>query len=176
MKYRDRIEKFILENREAFDEERPSFKVWADIEKDLQRSKNRKKDLWFWSAAASVLIVIGMLLGMLVYPRVYEYRQLQALNESEEFGGMADYFDGEIETLFVQLRGDEQAQSLQMELATIDQQIKKLKLDLIHAPKNSRDIIFQAIIESYETKINLLETAVNLKKEIKKLNNEVKHI
>ncbi|MCB0664449.1 MAG: hypothetical protein KDC80_01445 [Saprospiraceae bacterium] len=176
MNSKDRLEKFVLENREAFDDERPSFKVWADIEKELHRSSRKKRDIWRWSLAASILLVVGMLLGMLVYPKIYEYQQLQALNASEEFNGMAGYFNTEIETLLVELKGDQQTTAIRTELDEIDQQIQKLKIDLIHAPKNSREIIFQAIIESYETKVSLLETAINRKKEIKNINNEIKHI
>lgn len=176
MSEKDRLEEFVLKHRQEFDDERPSFKVWADIEKQLKHKKTRKNGFWFWSAAASVLIVVGMLLGMLVYPKIYEYRQLQALNQSEEFDGMAGYFNGEIDALFVQLKDDDQASALKAELDAIDQQIQKLKVDLVHAPKNSKEIIFQAIIESYETKVNLLETAINRKKEIKKIKDEIQHI
>ncbi|MCB0685435.1 MAG: hypothetical protein KDC53_02885 [Saprospiraceae bacterium] len=176
MREKDRLEKFILDHRDAFDEERPSFKLWADIEKGMKK-KNRQKILsWQWSIAASLLLVVGMFLGMLVYPRIYEYRQLQALNQSEEFDGMTGYFNGEIESLFVELKDDEQKTALKEELDVIDNQINKLKLDLIHAPKNSKELIFQAIIESYETKVNLLETAINRKKEVKKINNEIHNI
>jgi len=176
MNQKDRLEKFVLNHREAFNDERPSFKVWADIEKQLKRKDKRKKGLWFWSIAASMLLLVGMFLGILVYPKIYEYQQLQALDHSEEFDGMAGYFDGEIEALFVQLKGDDQSQILKDELNTIDRQIQNLKVDLIHAPKNSKEIIFQAIIESYEAKVNLLETAIDRKKEVKELNNNVQHI
>ena len=176
MNQKDRLEKFVSNHREAFDDERPSFKVWADIEKQLKQKDKTKKGLWFWSIAASMLLLVGMFLGILVYPKIYEYQQLQALNQSEEFDGMSGYFDGEIEALFVQLKGDVQSEGLKAELNVIDQQIQKLKVDLIHAPKNSKEIIFQAIIESYETKVKLLETAIERKKEIKELNNGIQHI
>ena len=176
MNTRNKLEKFVLEHRDAFDDERPSFKVWADIEKQIKRKKTKNREIWIWSVAASFLLIIGIALGIMVYPRIYEHQQLHALSQSEEFIGMHAYFDGEIKTLFAQLQDDQQAKNLHDALNEVDQQINRLKIDLIHAPKKSKQIILQAIIESYEAKVSLLETAVIRKKEVKKINNEIEHI
>lgn len=177
MKKKDRLEQFIVDHREAFDDERPSFKVWADIEKQLKKqNKPTARQWWIWSVAASFLLIAGMAAGILIYPKFYEYQQLQVLNQSEEFNGTEKYFEREVDALFVQLKGDEQALGLEEELKKIDGQIDKLKVELIRAPKNSREILLQAIIESFETKVNLLETAINRKKEVKNLKNEIQHI
>lgn len=176
MNTKDKLEKFVLEHREAFDDDRPSFKVWADIEKQLKNKKTRNRNIWIWSIAASFLLITGIALGIMVYPRIYEYQQLHALSQSEEFNGMQTYFDGEIKALFTQLKDDEQATSLHEALNEVDRQINRLKIDLIHAPRKSKEIILQAIIESYEAKVSLLETAVIRKKEVKKIDNEIEHI
>ena len=177
MNGKDRLEKFIVEHRDAFDDERPSLKVWADIERQLKKqSKMSDSRLWIWSVAASILLILGMFLGMLAYPKLYEYQQLQVFNQSEDFNGMEGYFNDEVEALFMQLKGDAQAKSIEDELSKIDNQIERLKIELIHSPKKSKEILFQAIIESFEAKVNLLETAIKRKKEVKNLNNGIQHI
>ncbi|MBK8505552.1 MAG: hypothetical protein IPL46_27155 [Saprospiraceae bacterium] len=94
MNAKDKLEKFVLDHREAFDEDRPSFKVWADIEKQIKSKKVKNRNIWIWSLAASFLLITGIALGILFYPRIYEYQQLHALSQSEEFNGMQVYFDG----------------------------------------------------------------------------------
>ncbi|WP_250631864.1 hypothetical protein [Rhodoflexus caldus] len=72
---KDKIEKFISQNREAFDSEEPDAKVWASIQKGMQQGKSvRMVPLYrLWQVAASIILLLGTGIGWLVY----ENRQLQ---------------------------------------------------------------------------------------------------
>jgi hypothetical protein len=72
---KDKIEKFIAQNREAFDSEEPDAKVWASIQKRMQQGKSvRMVPLYrLWQVAASIILLLGTGIGWLVY----ENRQLQ---------------------------------------------------------------------------------------------------
>jgi hypothetical protein len=176
MNEKDKLEKFILQNRDDFDQERPSFKVWADIEGSLQKNRNVRPLRWLWSTAAAVLLLLGMGIGLMVYPKIYEYQELQAYNQSKDLEGVEHYFNGEVDALLVELSGDPQVNNLTLELRRIDTQIATLKEDLAQAPKKSKEKIYEAIIATFEAKIELLQTAVSREKEIKIIKDEVQHI
>jgi hypothetical protein len=176
MNEKDKLEKFILQNREEFDQERPSFKVWADIERRLQEKKKGRSVRWLWSVAAGVLLLVGMGIGLMVYPKIYEYQELQAYSQAKDLQGVEHYFDHEVDALLVELSGDPQVINLTLELQLIDKQIVTLKDDLAQAPKKSKEKIYEAIIASFEAKIELLQTAVNREKGIKITQDEVQHI
>lgn len=60
-----KLEDFIRNNKEAFDEHDPSAALWKRIEKDLQTpgatAKVVKINWWKWAAAAMVIITAGVL-------------------------------------------------------------------------------------------------------------------
>ncbi len=158
---RDDLERFINEQRDAFDTDRPSLKVWAQIEKSLDRTpRKRFRSIWIRSVAAAILVLVGVSIGMMVYPSIQEYRHLQVLNNSEEINGLETYFQQELDARFVELSDGWQSADQQEEYHTLEQNIMELKKELIKAPKHSREMIMQAIIASYEAKIALLEKAI----------------
>ncbi len=168
----DSLERFIGDHRGRFDDERPSLKVWADIDRALSRKEKGRFNLWRWSVAASVLLLIGIALGVILAPRFHQYQSLMALEQSEEFNGMQKYYNGEVEALFIRLGGDQQVDEVKVELSNIDQQINDLKVELSTAPKKSRELVMEAIISLYEAKVELLEKALDRKKELIETKNE----
>ncbi|NND33294.1 MAG: hypothetical protein HKN76_11950 [Saprospiraceae bacterium] len=177
MNKKDKLEEFISMHREAFDDERPSFKVWADIEARIQNKKNPKSIIWPLAIAASLLLLLGIALGVLIYPKLNEYQEMQAYAQVKDLNGAEHYFDSQVDALLVELKGDEmQINSLNEELSRIDRQVADLKDQLADAPVKSKEKIYEAIIASFEAKIELLETAVNREKEFKIIKDEIQHI
>lgn len=164
IKKKDNLEKFIEDHRALFDDERPSLKVWATIEKQI-RPERRSRRIWRWSVAASVLLIVGMGLGFVVTQKLASYQAMQAFSQSEEYQGVHQYFETEVKALAVQLHGDPSLAEIQPELEKIDKQIEELKKDLIRVPTKSKEIIFNAIIASYESKVELLMTAIESRNE-----------
>jgi hypothetical protein len=129
-----------------------------------------------WSIAAGVLLLLGMGIGVLISPRISDYQEQQAYQQSKDLDGLEHYFEGEVKALLVELAGDSQVNNLKMELTRIDAQIGALKSELALAPKKSKERIYEAIIASFEAKIDLLENAVSREKERKMIKNESQHI
>ena len=154
------IEAFINSRREEFDDERPSLKVWANIERGIDRDakKMATRRLIWRSIAASFLLLIGIGMGLKLYPRLQEQQALQAINDATDLDEMEIFFAQEIDARLVALRSVGLDQESEQSLADTNREIQKLKLDLIYAPKSSREEIMQAIIATYETKIYILET------------------
>ena len=162
MKEQDSFEKFITQYREAFDSERPSLKTWTTIEKSIPKySPKRRRLIWIRSVAAVGLLVLGIGVGYFITPKIFQDRQLYALNTSPEIVDMETYFIGEIDQRFMVLANNPNLPELKEELDRIDLNIEDLKIDLLNAPTHSKDRILEAIIASYETKVQLLETAID---------------
>ena len=162
MKDRLNLESFIKENRPKFDSERPSLKVWANIERGLIRDRRKLRSRKFvWrSVAASLLLLIGVGLGLMIYPRILERQALQAIHESTELNEMEIFFGQEVNVRLAALSTETMDEEIMTSLRETDREIKKLKLDIIYAPKSSREEILAAIIAAYETKIYILQTAL----------------
>ncbi len=157
----DSFEEFIMKNRADFDSERPSLQIWGKIDKALSSSEKRKgRIFWLRSIAAACLLLIGIGLGYMIYPTIQENKALQAFNESEDFSEMRSFFDQEIQTRFTSLENSARI-DLEEDLSLIDQNIDRLKLELIRGPKASKEVLMEAIISSFEAKIDILERALN---------------
>ena len=167
------LETFIKANRPSFDDERPSLKVWSAIEKGLMVTEQKNpKLIWRLVAAAILLLLLGAALGILVYPQIQQQQALMAMDEHTELNEMEIFFAKEIEAKLVDLSSTEIENEIRSTLEETDREIKKLKLDLIYAPKSSREEIMQAIIASYETKIHILQTALERVSPINLIENE----
>lgn len=70
----DRLEEFVRQNREAFDDKEPSGKVWNNIESSLSFTKSRS--LWnsvtLWRAAAVIFMALS---AYLLIPKTQALKQ-----------------------------------------------------------------------------------------------------
>ncbi len=154
----DPIEEFIQKNREAFDNERPSLKVWAGIEKELPKATRRIT--WLAYAASAAILILGVITGFLLAPVYYEYQALSELEKPGEYSELVAYFEEEIATQYTMLANNPIQSEQQSALAELDQQLEDLKVDLVRAPKGTKAKIMESIIATYETKVHLLENVV----------------
>lgn len=174
---KDNLEKFILRNREAFDSEAPPVFDWDALESGSSQGTRVRHMRWTrYAAAAAILLLVGVSIGMIAYPRLYEYQQLQVFNESEEFRGIERYFNNEVHALLTKMDQSSERMDLESELKHIDAEIETLKIELVNAPKRSKEVILEAIIASFEAKVELMETALNRNMEVKKIQNEIQQI
>lgn len=76
---KDRLEEFVRNNRDAFDDRSPSRKVWARIESSLGLRSAWKNSLSLWRAAAIFFMALS---AFLLIPRgSAKYENAQAMKE-----------------------------------------------------------------------------------------------
>ena len=163
------LEQFIRQNRDDFDSDRPSLEVWSGISQQLGKKASQKRIPWFRYIAASALILVGVALGLLLYPSIQARVQYQALSEQQNLEDIEFYFAHQVAEQTKQLSGYVQANEDRRDLVLIDQTIKNLKEELKDAPKSARDRLIQAIIITYEAKVELLEAKIYEKNKIEKI-------
>ncbi len=165
----EKLEKFILENRDSFDTETPDLRVWADLNHRLneqEESKPQAKVVSLWAflpkmkvaASIALLMATGIAIGFYLKSNS-EPPSLADI--SPEHAEMENFYKREIEKkekLLVQVANTETpVPEVQQDLASIDQIMLELREELTNAPRGSREQIIRTMIESYKTKVDILE-------------------
>lgn len=159
----DNLEQFIRNEREQFDQGIPDLKVWANIDAQLEQQTAKKgRRILMWramrvAAAVLVLLVSGGVIGSYITQQ-YQQDPLAVLNEiSPEYSEMERYFKKEVNQKMQRLASYEKQEVVQPDLAQLDKMMEELKEELINAPKGTEEQILNNLINSYQTKIAILE-------------------
>ncbi|MDA3893347.1 MAG: hypothetical protein PF517_16920 [Salinivirgaceae bacterium] len=158
------LENFVQKNKEAFDIYEPSPKVWNAIHKNTVKPKIRP--LTFVKYAAAILIfAVGFALGT-NYSKWGSGEKL-AKNSQQKFEEQAQLIESEyyyltkINEKMVELEpffaGDPQLEKdIQIDFKELDAFYKQLKSDLDDDINNKN--VIEAMIQSYQMKLEILET------------------
>ena len=180
----DRLESFISENKNAFDSEVPDLKVWASISegldaKELIQSEGKVRPLWkkLRLVAASVALLAIGALGL----NVYNSSTLQAsggLAEiSPELADMEAFYVQQVNNKIMELDDLEFVEEVKEDMEQLDIVFNELMIEYKNAPEANKEIILQAMINNYKTKLEILDKILLQYKSIqhqkKNQNNEV---
>lgn len=153
------LERFIQENRTDFDSAVPSLKVWAQLDQHLDRQRPKGRVVWMkrLRAAAAVLLLLTAGGAMGAY-LTNQNKAVDSLSDiSPEHAEMERYFSTQVEEKLAKLASYHQDGIVKADLEELDQAYEQLKKDLETAPTGADEKIIQAMIETYQTKINILE-------------------
>jgi hypothetical protein len=176
--HKDKLEKYISEHKNEFDEYSPPPMVWMNIEKRLDlnqapviREISSSGILKIMQIAAMFVVVlgVGLLIGLQLnnsQNNAYANSQLQEFVEAEK------HYSSEIDKMWtvVNTSGIEEKESIREDLNALDVVYNELKNELISNPKADTDYVVNAMIKNYRLKINILETV--LKEYTEKINNK----
>jgi len=177
MTYMDALEKFIQENRNHFDTDRPGLPVWANIEKGLKaRRKPRIRLIWKLAASIILLLTGGGVAGFFLSQQFSNPLLVDIYQIPEELVQAVDYYHQEINERMDEVRKESMDEDLIDELNQLDLTIKQLKEELKLAPPNSKEIVFNAVFQAYESKLELLERFINGQNHYKELDHEVEYL
>jgi hypothetical protein len=157
----DHLEKFISENREAFDTEIPNLKLWAEIEKQVNPPSYNKIVRMNWVrniAAAIALLVIGAGVGI----TLNEKREVIVANSQmeqvvPEFKEAEQFYNQQVQDKLTKLANYNPDPTVTMDLQQIDAVQQELKAELEKAPSSTREEIIERMIENYKIKLGILE-------------------
>jgi hypothetical protein len=197
---KDNLERFVRDNREAFDDKEPPGNLWRNIEAELNRQQpgpsgldkaspfqqvhrnqqqlGRRQIGWpslDWRVAASVAILL--LAGSFLYMN-YQYgvtRQPDVVAASPIYAKEVVQYTRLIDTKRAELRQmTEDNPELYKEFATdlnrLERSYQSLKADL---PKNpNQEMLIQAMIQNLQIQIDLLNEQLRVIQRIKQQTNE----
>lgn len=175
-----KLEKFIKENRSAFDEAVPGAAIWDRVEASLpDRKQTKLRALYRWSAAAAAVLLVGTGLYFFVFRQPQPDRYL-ATNPQH------------IDTAIVRLAPDEAPQMFHFtkmidekqeelkklskeqpelyhqfikDVTQLDSSYKVLRDKLKISP--NREMLVEAMIQNLQLQLNVLNQQLNIIKQIK---------
>lgn len=157
----DNLEQFIQANRDAFDDARPSLKVWADIDRALEHKKPQSFHLRriLQSAAAVLLLLLaGALIGHQLSRGPQETTTAETLARiSPELAELEAHYNQQIEQKIARLANYPQKETVKADLAQIDETMDELRNEIVKAPAGMEEEIVRNLLRSYQLKVQILE-------------------
>jgi hypothetical protein len=167
----DRFEKYIVENKAAFDFKSPPSSVWENIAAGLKRPGSTRY-LRYWQAAAVVFFAVSI--GLLV--KNIQPTSATMVSESVvEFKTTEEYYLNVIEsqqgilTTYLKQYPD-LASDFKMDLTELSQNYNKLKIDFESTGDTE---VLNALIKNLQLQQELLQNQLNIIKQIEEENENV---
>jgi cell division protein FtsB len=150
----DKLEKYIQQNKEAFDSSSPPDFIWEQVDKKLESKKHIVIPIKMLKYAAIVVLVLftGMLIGTKLNTSKPQYAQWEEYKTTENY--LALQVNNKYDLLNQKNMLDEQAKS---DLLVLDEIYYELKNELIKSNNENSELIINAMIQNYKTKIKILE-------------------
>ncbi len=165
----DQLERFISENRAAFDQEEPSPQVWSEISR-----KQRRPGIWVgWWKVAAICFLIST-----VYLIVDRHQSdggaiLEPGDELAEFAMVEDYYTSMIaqrKSQLAELSDSELRRNFLLEIQRLDEQYAELKET--YTAQNASVMLSDAMINNLKLRIDILDQQLRILKELKDQENE----
>lgn len=170
---KDRLEKFILDNRTDFDSEHPSNELWSKIEGDLSPTDEKVGSayFWVWKVAAMLFlgatITLGILLKNSVNDRVTASNgngyNPELVEVESYYTRMISQKSNEIDKYLQQL--DIQETGFLNDLAMLNQLYVDLQKDLKENRNN--DKLINAMIQNLQLRVEILNKQLSILEQIK---------
>jgi len=158
---KDKLENFVRENREGFDHKAPPTDLWAKVEAGLPAKQRRLFPWKSLSIAAGFLILLG-LVGTWGYNQGMQQGEVNSLAEiSSELGQVEKHYQTEIKNKMAQLASFNKTEEVQGDIKEMEEFLNELKSDLKDTPKSEREVVIQAMISNYRSRVELLERVLD---------------
>ncbi|MFK7953418.1 MAG: hypothetical protein AB8B73_11275 [Ekhidna sp.] len=163
----DQFEKFIIENKEAFNDGEPSDQVWNDVEKKLGKRKSYLSMVW---KVAAMLFMASTL--YLAFDR--NNQTVAGPELSDEFEQAEDYYINLISLKKQELTKKLSSQDQEKFLADIDQlDSMYLELKETYQTNASNDRVVDAMVSNLQLRLNILTKQLEILEKIKNENKEI---
>ncbi len=181
------LEKFIRNNRGAFDDASPSDNVWKEVERSIPAKKQAKRftitDIYKWSAAAAILF-IALTSAYFVFIRKYSHEDPPVTTQPQTQPQRNDNMNGiSLEFVSEFKEATEAVENKQKELrsaiANNPELYRKFQLDLNTLDSSYRllreqagqsanpDVLIKAMIQNLQLQAELLGRQLMIIKEFK---------
>ncbi|MDX1476276.1 MAG: hypothetical protein R3301_01175 [Saprospiraceae bacterium] len=151
----DKLESFIRDHREQFDDRRPDPAVWSAIEARLPGREARRLAIWKWVSAAAiglVLVLSGVIAGMSI-----NRSDFTDTAEYQEFREAEQYYDVQYNQRLTRLSSYEYDPDIDRDIRELNAIYEELTAELLGGMHPDKNEVIEAMIQNYQTRIDLLE-------------------
>jgi hypothetical protein len=172
----DKLEKYIREHRDKWDDLRAPQSAWNKIEQGLDRSSNEGMRKTKWSRFILILISIVVVIG-LVYTLNKSFepndpQEILQFAEVPDFLETEQYYKSSIDVNLVILKNISADATLLDDLSQLDENERELRAEYQSSQGAYREEILQALILNHQTKLGLLQRVLDELKNIENENDE----
>jgi septal ring factor EnvC (AmiA/AmiB activator) len=174
----NKLKNFISDNRKAFDDERPSEKVWENIEASFTEKKKKKfilTPLYKWSMAAAAMLILASGAYFIFLKKPVE-TTIVAKTEPDvnaldpEIGPQINQFVKMIDAKQEELKAlakeqPELYQQFTTAINQLDSSYNTLKNQLSATP--NKEMLLEAMIQNLQLQLNVLNQQLNIIHQIK---------
>ncbi len=167
------LEDFISNNRNEFDSETPSGRIWENIEASFSGKKKKatlvQMPFFKWGISAAAILIIGMIVFLQLNKKPSDNKEL-AKTQTEvsdpqvnEFARLINMKQEELKVL-----AKDQPQLYEKFTSDIDQldsSYKVLKQQLVSSP--NKELLLEAMIQNLQLQLNVLNQQLNIINQIK---------
>lgn len=184
----NRLERFVEENREAFDALEPRSDLWLDISLKLLEKEEVSRPIWFrqtfWRYAAAVVILLSVGLGIYQLGRYTERMESTAAFAQAPLEEVAPELV-QVEAYYTSLLGEQRQQlsaaelndpglegDFSRDLAALDSSYARLKRDLYKG--TNKEQIVNAMIRNLQMRAEIMKHQIETLNQIRTIKEETK--
>jgi hypothetical protein len=169
----DKLERFVRENRAEFDGKMPKDFVWEGVESKLNQQAEPKiktkvvalrSRIYQYAKVAAiglVLLTVGGFLGS-YWTTQNQAKQLSFGSINEEYQELETFYAEQVNSQMTQLKKYRVDKSLMADIKELDASFSELEKELsINENIANNEVIVNAMIENYQSKIAILERVLN---------------
>ncbi len=183
----NKLKKFIWDNRNEFDDEVPSDKVWQHIEASFSTKKKPRTmvaSLYKWSMAAAAVLLIGFAAYFILNKKPAGTIEPPVAVEKPDTNNLPPEFIPEFSSITrtISLKQDElktlakdQPELYERfinDINQLDSSYNILKKQLSAIP--NKEVLFEAMIQNLQLQLNVLNQQLNIIHQIKQSNQTIK--
>lgn len=162
----DRLEEFIKENREAFDQYEPSGKVWEQISKSKTKTKTVIFTNWFLRVAA-VLAVVAIFAVTITKTDIFNSGEIAQQSDDPELRELIEaeaFYASQVNKKMDEIRKCYVAypdikEDVEMDLNELQQMYNELKTDL--KENVSKKTVIEAMIENNRYRLKMVDEVLD---------------
>jgi len=157
----DKLEKYIAENRLAFDDKDVPALLWDAIERDIKPPPAKMYSLRFIlsiAASAVILLGVGLVIGIYMSKPNLEDRLLAAHPDYLE---AEQHYQHQINVKLNQVKSLGVDNYVTTDLSELDAVYQELKNELLNSGVKNDEVIVEAMIDHYKSKLEVLEVVLN---------------
>ncbi len=175
-----KLERFIAENREDFDNEIPGKRIWEQVEKNMSNPKSiplKRKPLLYWGVAAAILTILVLGIYFTMNKPMNPKPQLSGPVEQTDVQGSA--MVNEFAKLIVMKQQElkqfstdqpELYRKFTKDILQLDSTYNSLKTQIDVTP--NREMLIEAMIQNLQLQLNVLNQQLHIIQQIKSSKNE----
>ncbi|MBK9736117.1 MAG: hypothetical protein IPO92_14635 [Saprospiraceae bacterium] len=170
----DKLKKFIGDNREVFDEDVPGKHIWYGIEHKLDNQNQRFLILSWATKIAAVFVFVlisGVLIGIMIGKSDHSELNYANGSELEKLKDTEVYYQTQVNLKLSELKDDQTRKYVESDLKQLDIMYAQLRKEMIQSDYSNVDVMINAMITNYKTKVDILENILQ-KQNQKNKNNE----